>query len=338
VASVLEPVREFGQYFVRLNGATTVLAALPITAVIAAGAPERRPTVERAARALQSINDLSLVGAATAVFVIAVLLLGVGLALQPLQFGWTQVLEGYWGKGRLARSLARASTLGHLETVRGLEVAIWHTQERVETADNELDRLAADLSDAAGDESVEARIAEESWNVRRASVPARIHMQECSRLRQNYPVDKSDLMPTKLGNRLRRFERLAGAPYGFESVTSAGIVVQTVDETLREYYDDTRTELDLAARMTLLWVVDTIILTLLLWQHDFWLLAPLATCLLAIASYRGCLAAAEAFGEALQTLFVLGRSDFYRRVGWTLNAPRHIEVERNRRLCDELSP
>lgn len=161
-----------------------------------------------------------------------------------------------------------------------------------------------------------------------SSVDPVVDRQEADRFLTRHPDELADLMPTRLGNVLRRHERLAGAPYGLEAITAAPFLAQVAPESVRAYYDDQRTALDVAVRMVVVWGLATIIEIALLWQFGAWLILPFTTSLLAMLSYRGAVHAASSYGIALGVLVALGRLHLYEAMG--LSAPSST-IEESRR-------
>jgi hypothetical protein len=313
---------------------TTVIASLGPLVLIAAGAPSQRPDVRAALDAIRTLDVTDLV-------FLSVVVVAIGFALQPFQFGLTQVLEGYWGvHPAAARAMTRSTRAHYLhrrsviqtyeEAARDSKAlnlklrAVRERRARVERSASVTDRLLDKLNDH------ERRLIEER-------MPHLVAMQEASRWLARYPDSPNDLMPTRLGNVLRKHERVAGAPYGLDAVTTAAYLAQVADQTVRDYYDDSRNSLDIAVRMVLVWGLTSAVTFGFLWRYDGWLLVPATASALSYMSYRGAVAAAERYGESLKVLVALGRIALYNELRIDLPPTSEQEVIRNQELKFHLS-
>lgn len=332
-SGVLEPAGQLGRHFALVGGLTTLVAGLVPIALLAAGAPGQEPDLAKAADALEHLN-LAEVG------IIAVGIVALGLALHPLQFGVTQLLEGYWGTSKWSRRAMERSTALHLQAWWRLERFAREEQWKADDADtaisavDKVESLANEIGVFTPDllKALDA----ERQRLDEVALPHRIGAQEMTRALSKYPEERKDLMPTRLGNMLRRYERLAGEPYGLDAVTVTGPIVQVVDETLREYHDDARSDLDLAVRMVFVWAFTSVVALCLLWRYEVWLVVPLLTTGLAYISYRGAVAAAEAYGEALMALVALGRRPLYEALNVDFPRTSSEERVRNEELLSQL--
>jgi hypothetical protein len=54
-----------------------------------------------------------------------------------------------------------------------------------------------------------------------ALVPGAVNAQQFGLARDGYPRDAGRILPTRLGNRLRRYEDLAGPQYGLNAIAIA---------------------------------------------------------------------------------------------------------------------
>jgi hypothetical protein len=326
LAGVLGPASQLGRYFSIVGGVPSlILTAFP-AALFAAGAPGRRPRLASLGVAFKELN-LSDVG------LLAIAVVVIGLALQPVQFALTQLLEGYWGSGRGGRRAMTRSTTVHLRKMLVLEELADESDDELHLRDEEIGVLR----------DLEARTGERSSGPDQlsallvSSVPARTAAQQYRKKLSRYPTYPEEVMPTRLGNVLRRHERFAGAAYGLDPISVTGMLVQVVDDTLRDYHDDARSELDLATRMVFVWVFCTAVGLSLLWRYDVWLLVPLVASLMSFFAYRGSVEAAEAYGEALTVLLALGRGSLYEALGLPSPQDSSEELQQNRELMRQIS-
>jgi hypothetical protein len=290
---------QIGRYFAAVSFTSSLTLVGAVVGVAASGALQGTPSLSNIVMAFRDIGirDAFLLGLAAVV---------VGLALHPLQFAMVQLLEGYWGASRIA--VASAATLRHRSFDR--VVALDNQRERDSNELEELE-LRRDAAIDREDPSLVpvARALELRWLRLIAS------SEEAARLREKYPAGRDRVMPTALGNRLRRAEDLAGAAYGIDAVTAGPHLALLAAPDVRLFYDDTTTELDTSVRYCLVWTLVSVLITLAMWDDGWWLTLSAGTYLLAWLSYRGAVTAAEEHGVALRALVDLTRFRLYDAMG-----------------------
>jgi hypothetical protein len=236
--------------------------------------------------------------------------IAVGVAVHPIQFAMDQFFEGYWGTGRLAQRI-RVSR-------------IWHYYNRFMflTAGPGADaRLELDDEEEAG------KPLEGKDRFERLSIS-----EESLRLSAGYPRDEDDIMPTRLGNVLRRHERLAGSEYGLDAITVFRHVALVAPPERLGYLNDQRQLLDLSVRMCATSILAALIAVAALWRHGPWLLVALVPYAVAYLSYRGAVVVAGEYGAAFSTIIDLDRFALYDQ----LRMPRPKNSEDERRQNENL--
>ncbi len=220
----------------------------------------------------------------------------IALILQPLQLALVRVLEGYWGNGAIGRRASGLFTARHRRRRQALE------------------RKSSSEGEAPG-QSVALAMADAA-----------------QRLRRTYPPEP--LLPTALGNALRAAEYRAGRPYGLDAVLAWPRLYPLLSPSVRAAVDDLRLQLDVAARFTAMFVLAALASAGLLATHGWWLLVPAGALVLAWISYRGAIAAAGAYGGAVEVAFDLTHLEL--RKALHLSRPPDRETERtlNRSLTD----
>lgn len=330
IPSVLSPSAQLGRYFSVVGGVSTLVAALVPLALLASGAPGHEPSLALASHRLREIGlaDLG---------VLSVIIVAVGLILHPLQFPITQLMEGYWGALPAARRAMTRSVGRHYRRRSALLTTSAKATKEVERLNRrlgEMRMLRSRHHPMSG--KVRGLVA---WE--RELVLQRIaHLVDEQQTQQRlgrYPVSVNDVMPTRLGNVLRRHEREAGAAFGLDAIVVVPYLAQVADKTLRDYHDDARSSLDLAVRMTLVWTATTVAGVLLLWRYDVWLIVPLLTSVLSYLSYVGSIAAAAQYGVALSVLVALGRGDLYTRLHVRFPETSESELLQNEQLMAQLN-
>jgi hypothetical protein len=213
--------------------------------------------------------------------------MALGVVVHPIQFSLVQFFEGYWGVGKLAQRVRVVRILRHRARLNYLD---WGLRDQAAEALESEDPGATDAK----------------WRLKNLSM-----LDESKRLRSGYPVDDGEVMPTRLGNVLRKYERLAGSQYGLDAVRVIRQVALVAPVQRIGYVNDQRQSLDLAARMCGTSLAATVIAVAFLWRHGPWLAIALVPYVLAYLSYRGAIVAAYEYGAAVCALIDLDRFAFY---------------------------
>jgi hypothetical protein len=226
---------------------------------------------------------------------LAVAVVVVALIAEPLQVTLVRLLEGYWGQSRAGRLLAAPGIAFHRARHRRLDRA----QRR-----------------SPGD-PVSAR--------------AQAARGEAARKLRAYPPE-SAFLPTMLGNVLRSAEGRAGSRYGLDAIVVWPRLYPLLSDKVTAVLDDLRDQLDLAARFCVVFGIATVISVAFLAAHGWWLTAAAVTLAGALLSYRAALAAAAAYGQALEAAFDLHRFDLLTALHLPLPANLTGEVSANQQL------
>lgn len=289
-----------GRYFSALNLLPSLILVMLTYWLIMSGAWTHSPSP---AHAWQAITGLGLGGAA----ILLVITLAISLVLHPVQFAVVQLFEGYWGLTPASLS-SSASRIFQYQKMRA-----WLDKEErsVETALHYT-------------ETEEEKV---YWRARR---------HEVIRSQGQYPDEPEDIMPTRLGNVLRSYERFAGSLYGLDAVTLAPYMAAIAPPEQVEYLNDQRTQLDLAIRTSMTALIATAISTGFLWRHGWWLLLSLLFYGAAYLAYRGAIVTAASYGMALVTLIRLNRFELYQQLHLPLPDDTQAEQAANERLMSAL--
>jgi hypothetical protein len=292
--SALASFAQLGAYFQLVSIVPASVVVLTVFVLMAGGAPGRRPRLDAIAQAVRSINFPVGVGLALAIVV-------VGMALHPFQYTATQFLEGYWGQSRIGRqAMLSRSRIHHARWRRYVKGATISDA----AFDNKRQALS-DISDCSEISPGEQRRAEVEL------LEATINRQGFYSAFERYPTAADlqsaveELMPTRLGNTLRRFENRAGQPFGLHAPAVIPYILKLAPPQEIAYIDDARGELDLAVRFVLTWVLVAVVSFILLWPYGSWLAVPLVSYGLVWVSYRAAVHAAESYGSALSVLIDL---------------------------------
>jgi hypothetical protein len=149
---------------------------------------------------------------------------------------------------------------------------------------------------------------------------------EAGRLLTQYPTELDHVMPTRLGNVLRRYELLAGRQYSLNALAVLPHMALVAESEDVRYLDDQRAQLDLAVRMCLMAVIASGATVALLCRDGPWIFTAVIPTGFAYISYRGAVVSAREYGAAIITLIDLNRFAFYDRLHLPL--PNNIVEER----------
>jgi len=177
-----------GRYF-------TVVSLLPASTLVAYVALlVRSGALTGSVNFAGAVKDVNL-GTVAIVGLVALL---IALALNPLQFVLLQLAEGYWGASPLALELQLLRMSHHRRRQQ-------RYRDQYKRADKAVRASGRQLSDPDLPTSVLAQ---------------HLASNEARRLKAYYPDHPEDVMPTRLGNVLRRYERIVGRTYGMNVIAS----------------------------------------------------------------------------------------------------------------------
>jgi hypothetical protein len=297
VMGVISNARQaIGGYFSLVSVLPSVLFVAFAYFLLESGALSGQPNWGDSSKALR---DLGLGG--SAILVIAAIALS--MVMHPVQFVLVQILEGYWGTGR------------------------WAVRLRVGLVNRHHSRFAA-LHDGPLDS--------DEYDALRLSSPDAFRLislnDEARRQLTYYPDDPKWIMPTRLGNVLRRFEMAAGRPFGLNGLSVLPHIGLVADDKHIAYLNDQRSALDLAVRGCVVSGLASLLAVVALWDDGLWLLLALIPYAGAYLSYRGAIVTASHYGVAICSVIALNRFALYERLRVELPGSPAQEVRLNDRL------
>ncbi|MEU7916925.1 hypothetical protein [Microbispora bryophytorum] len=246
--------------------------------------------------------------------------IGVALVTHPMQLAMVQFFEGYWGVYPITQALRVQRILQYQHECLQLED---------DTADAEtywpLGDEGEEWSDS--DEGEEARDEGSS----QTTTEIRAHLgsvrNESLRIRDTYfPRAIDHIMPTRLGNVMRRFEVDSGSQYALDAPTVFPHLMLVTPAEHAAYVNDQRSQLDLTVRMSFMSLIACAAAVLFLWRHGYWLLIACGPYFVAYLSYRGAIVLARQYATAANTVVDLNRFALYKSLG--LDRPRTTINER----------
>ena len=207
------------------------------------------------------------------------------LSLHPLIFSTTQLLEGYWGSSWLSVFAATTASRRHRARLHDLERIVDDRSRR-------LDLRAAGAHRAAGSPPEELNTWSLGWidDATNQDLQRLIVARDAAaKMRDSYPESASRVMPTLLGNALRRDEDRIGAQYGLDALGVAGHLAFLLPAPQGDHLDDARQQLDTAVRLSASGLVAFAGTGVWLLVSGWSLLLALAPLGFAFISYRGAI-------------------------------------------------
>jgi hypothetical protein len=283
-------VQSIGRYFGVVSAIPSTLLVVFFYVLLKSGAWVSAPNWSRAFESLvhPGIGGLGLLSLAS---------LGVALALHPMQFAIVQLYEGYWGNWGFTQRLRIQRILRYQKLQERLE------QQQTDTAD-----LLENLMEVG---AFTTYATPRAMAVRASLISI---FDEAARVSDSLPRAQADIMPTRLGNVMRRFERQAGSQYEIDAplVFPHLMLVAPADHVA--YVNDQRSQFDLAIRMSFTSVLACALSVGFLWRHGAWLLVSLIPYVLAYLCYRGAVVLARQYATAVNTVVDLNRFALYDRL------------------------
>lgn len=282
-----------GTRFLVVTVVPNVLLIGYIGFLIAAGAPAHSPSLAKALKVLDGLTVHQVIALVLGVLVISI-------ASHPLQTPLIQLMEGYWWGLPLGPRLAN----------RAINRIM---RERNRTLD-EIDKARAQLG-------------EDPQNRDAKNIARR------AQFRLDWLPDReADLLPTALGNTLRKGETRAGRPYELQLTVALPRLIPSMSQGIFDEVSDRRNQLDAAVRLCVASGIATAVsVGLLLWDGA-WLFLAVAAYLLCWTCYRSAVAAARGFSSSLAAAIDLHHLQLFDAL--SLERPPDIatECERNRIL------
>jgi hypothetical protein len=295
-----------GRYFSVVSFIPSSLYVLFVYLLVASGSWHHPPDWSHA---FASLGHLGVDGLVLLTF----LGIGLGIFIHPVQFTIVQFFEGYWGKWHISQGI-RYRRIVHYQRL------CLRLNEDVSGAEEKLDAW-------------KKAHPETTFSMR---APVRSRYDEAGRVRSMFPADLNEIMPTRLGNVLRRAESQAGSQYGIDALQAVPHLLLIAPANHIDYVNDQRSQLDLAVRMTFISVMAAVTAIIFLWPDGAWVLIALIPYALAYVSYRGSVVAAGHYGSALETLINLNRFTLYQQFHVKLPASTDDELGVNEKLVDLL--
>lgn len=306
-----------GKYFGIVSVIPSVLTTTWLYLVWVTGALTGDPHLDSIARTISK-------GQPGHSFAVAGLALVLALIIHPLQFAIVQVLEGYWGATAVGRAAQTRRMRVHVDKLARATGEYVTAQAKLKAWDDSGRDASARLFRGTDTERTET--AKVLWESAAANLR-----------RSEYPDEPTQVMPTRLGNMLRRYELRAGSAYHLPILDFATHLGMVAEKEHGEYVADQRNQLDLTARICASMLVAAALTSAIMWPHRWWLLVALIPYAAAYVSYRGAISSATAYGQAFTASSDLNRFRLYEALHLAPVADSTAERSQNDALADLLA-
>ncbi len=323
VGATLSAGQRIGRYFALVSLIPALLLVMYGYLLLASGSLTGKPAFHNIDAALSHWSVGKAAGLVLASFAVAVI-------LHPLQFATTQLLEGYWGTTPLAIAAMKMRIVHHRKRQRYLENRADDYQAAWAGAAEKLVRGDAGWEDEPGTLEEKALTRMQSKRGDRLMLDFIAEQEARSQLQLAYPEDPTRILPTQLGNALRRSEDSAGQQYGLSAVTIAPHLHLVVPARHLEYLVDTRQDMDSAIRVCMVGLVATVLTACCFFDNGIWLLWTLLPYFISYLAYKGAVSAAQTYGVVVGSVIDLNRFLLYEELG--IRAPRNSSDERRNNL------
>jgi hypothetical protein len=319
VDAALSVGQRIGRYFTQVSLIPALVLVLWTYILIASGSLSGKPSLNHIQTALSHWDIAKVAG-------VLLVSLAVAVVVHPLQFATTQLLEGYWGTAPLAVAAMKVRVVHHRKRQRALWEkattsgdtwrdtcleALRKDPEWQEDLEELEDRINAFMQSEQGDRLMSHVIAEQEAG---------------SSYENNYPSDATRIMPTRLGNALRRFEDAAGKQYGLSAITVSPHLHLIAPPRHLDYLIDARQDMDSSVRICTVGFVATILTVGFLLTDGLWLLWAMLPYSITYLAYRGAVSSAQSYGSVIASVIDLDRFLLYDRLG--LYQPRDNKEEK----------
>jgi hypothetical protein len=241
----------------------------------------------------------------------------VSVLLRPLQISLVWMLEGYWDRTPVLKWIEPLALERHLRRRRAAEV----------TADQEIEPGISTLLQS---------VIQDRRRVRRQQIRRRraeLRMDRYPEVREHEAdADEIRMMPTMLGNALRKGEDDAGDRYGLDFPTIAPRLYPHLSGTISTEIGRNFDAMESGASLTIVFLLAAASSVPLLWRGDAWFLAVPIALLLALLAYLGTLRTAREHGLLLASAVDLHRFDMLAKLRYQLPETVDDEWELNQQL------
>ncbi|WIY06965.1 hypothetical protein QRX60_25065 [Amycolatopsis mongoliensis] len=308
-----------GRYFGIVGMIPSLFLVLWGAVLITSNSWRGRPDLQQLSTALSGWTPSSYAGALLWILLASLI---VGLVLNPLQFGMTRLLEGYWGSSGPARLVLRWRIGRHRRRLDLLDNRRKALRRRRIAG---LDRLLQDLYDedprAWDAQTREARRNEVFDSVAGANFAGlRAAEDALFGVIRSYPTI-ARTMPTRLGNVLRGAEDRVGKQYGLDVILTAQHFSLVAEQRHLDHLRDARQQFDMTVRLCVVFMVATVMTCGFLATDGLWLLVALVPYAFSWLAYRATAASAADYMTIMATVVDLNRFKLYESL--------HTELPRN---------
>ncbi|WP_405571624.1 hypothetical protein OG317_20530 [Streptomyces sp. NBC_01167] len=266
---------------------------------------------------------------ALALFALAALLCGI--LVRPFETALVQLLEGYWARPSPLAPLSGAARERHRR--RRDDAAILAAAPVRRSAPVS----GATLRDLAREDR---RVSRAGRKRARAESIRDAYPDDDRLLHENLRrgTTDTDLMPTLLGNVLKRGERLAGDRYGLDMMVVFPRIYPYISERLHTALSRQFELITSTASLSICFALLSLATTPLVARLDAWSVAPFAAAAVSVLAYRGAVAASHGHGRLLATVFDVHRFDLAAAMHYDPGTTADEQHELNMSITEFLQP
>ncbi|MGC4782577.1 hypothetical protein ACLQ3A_13100 [Micromonospora zamorensis] len=230
--------------------------------------------------------------------------------IQPFQIRLVRMLEGYWS-GRLTAFAYRLAVAGHERRRSRL-------RRQVNAPDSPLD-----------DEEICIKPTSQQILLQREAHRLNVAAARAKDKLQSYPPGDEPVLPTMLGNVLRRSERVSGERYGLQTIYTWPRLYPFLGSKVAAEYDSETDSVDASTNLAVTFMTMSVI-GLVAFVDDAWLLSvPVGLLLMALAAYRAAISAGGSLALTMAVGYDLHRFDLIKALHLELPTTPQQEIVRN---------
>jgi hypothetical protein len=163
----------------------------------------------------------------------------------------------------------------------------------------------------------------EKYENKRRKIISQYHLK-----RILYFPEHERILPTGLGNILRAAEDLVSTKYGLDAIITWTRLYILLPDNMKAVLNDQRTKLDLSTRLSIIFLISTIISSLFFVKLSLLSLIPIGSFILLIISYIGSKQIALGYGILIHTAFDLYRFDLLKQL--KISLPKNNDEEKKK--------
>jgi len=270
--------------------------------------------------------------------------IGMGLFLQLFNTQIVRAFEGYFFKSALGKLQQREQERFNKESVeseqlgndiRELGRVIRSINEEISILKERISYLKEAERPCSAEEEQYHRWRQQNKTNRDVYTMKTRRRDEVLRyLAMRFPEDKELILPTRLGNTIRAFERYPSRVYGVESVTAWTRLLSVIPKQYIELVDNSKADVDFFVNTALLLIITVLEMIAMFFLYS-WVTLIFAIFLLlgSAICYQLAVTKSKAWGSVVKSCFDNFRLDLLKQLGYK----RPANLYRERQIWDVVS-